>query len=366
MAETNLQEAWLARDPIIEEDLKRITSAALDWGRLFGKAVLISGANGFLPAYMLETLLYLNDTQNARIRVTGMVRNRERAMRRLGHLTRHPDLTLLVQDVRDPSIRSEHSEFVIHAASQASPKYYATDPVGTFESNVLGTQRMLQHANHSRCEGFLFFSSGEVYGRPMDPSVPVTETSYGPLDPLDIRSCYAEGKRAGETLCVCWHAQFGIPAKIVRISHTYGPGMALDDGRVFADFVADIVSRRNVVLKSDGSARRAFCYLADATIAYFTVLLNGKSGDAYNVGSDAETSILELAEMLCKIFPERNCRVIRKERTADDPYLPSPVTGGHFDISKIRALGWEPTTSVQDGFRRTVLSYEQTNPARDR
>lgn len=356
----------MARHSIIEEDLKRIISAPVDWERLFGKSVLISGANGFLPAYMLETLLYLNDVHKARIRVTGMVRNLERAMRRLGHLTNRSDLTLVVQDVRDPLNSSEHSEFVIHAASQASPKYYATDPVGTFESNVLGTQRMLRLANHPRCEGFLFFSSGDVYGQPMYLSVPVTETSYGPLDPLNIRSCYAEGKRAGETLCVCWHSQFGIPVKIVRISHTYGPGMALDDGRVFADFVADIVSRRNIVLKSDGSARRAFCYLADATIAYFTVLLKGKNGDAYNVGSDTETSVLQLAEILCNMFPERNCKVIRKERTADDPYLPSPVIGGRLDISKVRALGWEPTTSVQDGFRRTVLSYEQPDAARDR
>lgn len=355
----------MARHPIIEEDLKRIVSADLDWGRLFEKSVLISGANGFLPVYMLETLLYLNDEQRAGIRVTGLVRDRERAMRRLGHLAGRPDLRLTVQDVRDPLIGLDPPEFVIHAASQASPKYFATDPVGTFEPNVLGTQRMLQLANHSRCEGFLFFSSGEVYGRLLDPSIPVTETSYGPVDPMNIRSCYAEGKRAGESLCVCWHAQFGVPAKIVRISHTYGPGMALDDGRVFADFVADIVGHRDIVIKSDGSARRPFCYLADATIAYFTVLLNGKCGEAYNVGSDIETSIWELAEMLCQLFPERSCKVIRRERTANDRHLSSPLTGGHFDISKIRALGWEPTTSVEEGFRRTVLSYEQADPVRD-
>jgi nucleoside-diphosphate-sugar epimerase len=141
--------------------------------------------------------------------------------------------------------------------------------------------------------------------------------------------------------------------------------MALDDGRVFADFVADIVGHRDIVIKSDGSARRPFCYLADATIAYFTVLLSGKCGEAYNVGSDIETSIRELAEMLCELFPERSCKVIRTERTANDRHLSSPVPGGHFDISKIRALGWEPTTSVEEGFRRTVLSYEQADAVRD-
>lgn len=320
--------------------------------------MLISGANGFLPAYMLETLLYLNDSFKAGIDVLGLVRNRERAMRRLGHLASRPDLRLIVQDVREPFDGSDRPEFVIHAASQASPKYFATDPVGTFEANVLGTQHMLQLANHPRCEGFLFFSSGEVYGQLADSYTPVTETSFGSLDPLNIRSCYAEGKRAGESLCMGWHAQFGVPTKIVRISHTYGPGMALDDGRVFADFVADIVAHRDIVLKSDGSARRPFCYLADATIAYFTVLLEGKSGEAYNVGAETETSIVELAEILCRLFPERNCKVIRQERTAGDRYVASPVTGGHFDISKIRAIGWEPMTGVEEGFRRTVLSYE--------
>jgi nucleoside-diphosphate-sugar epimerase len=134
--------------------------------------------------------------------------------------------------------------------------------------------------------------------------------------------------------------------------------MELNDGRVFADFVADIVGGRNIVMKSDGSTRRPFCYLADATVAYFTVLLRGSSGEAYNVGSDSECSILDLAEMLCSIFPERNLKVIRQERSQDDTYVASAVAGGHFDISKIRSLGWEPITSLEEGFKRTVRSYE--------
>lgn len=307
---------------------------------------------------MLETLLFLNDTHQAGIRISALVRNRERALRRLGHLLGRPDLTLVVQDVREAIFGQGYPDFVVHAASQASPKYFAADPVGTFEANVLGTQRMLQLANHPDCEGFLFFSSGEVYGRLLDPSVPIKETSYGSLDPLNIRSCYAEGKRAGETLCASWHAQFGVPAKIVRISHTYGPGMSLDDGRVFADFVADIVARRDIVLKSDGSARRPFCYLADATIAFFMVLLRGKNGEAYNVGSETEISILELADTLCGLFPERKCKLVVEKRAAGDAYLGSPVAAGHFDIAKIRQLGWEPTTGIEEGFKRTVLSYE--------
>lgn len=347
-----------SRHPIVEEDLRTIVSSPLPWDRLFGKTVLITGANGFVPAYMLETLLYLNETAGAGIRVVALVRSYEKAMRRLGHLANRSDITMLVQDVRDQYNGPESIDFLVHAASQASPKYFGIDPVGTFEANVLGTQRLLEVARQAKSEGFLFFSSGEVYGLPFDLSTPVKEETFGYLDPTNLRSCYAEGKRAGETLCTCWHAQYGVPAKIVRLSHTYGPGMELNDGRVFADFVADIVARRDIILKSDGSAKRPFCYLRDATVAFFTILLRGTSGEAYNVGSDSQHSILELAESLCRLFPERNCRVIRQERSPDDEYVASAVAGFQFDLSKIKSLGWEPTTSIEEGFTRTVKSYE--------
>ncbi len=345
------------RQEIVREDLQKIVASPLPWERLFGKTVLITGANGFVPAYMLETLLYLNETAGANLKVIALVRNPEKAKRRLGHFAGRADVSLVVQDVRDAYV-GPGADFVIHAASQASPRFYGTDPAGTFESNVIGTRRMLEVARDSGSEGFLFFSSGEVYGRIENPEIPVKESDYGYLDPLNLRSCYAEGKRAGETLCTCWHAQYGIPTKIVRLSHTYGPGMEADDGRVFADFVADLVAGRDIVMKSDGSTRRPFCYLADATAAFFTVLLQGKDGEAYNVGSDVETSVLELAETLTRLFPERHCRVIRQARAAGDQYMPSAVAGGHFDLEKIRGLGWEPTTGIEEGFWRTVKSYE--------
>jgi UDP-glucuronate decarboxylase len=345
-------------NPIIDEDLARIVSCNLPWDRFFGKTFLISGANGFIAAYMLETLLHLNDAVNARIQVIALVRDYERARQRLGRLLDRSDLTVVVQDVREPYQGPKAVDFVVHAASQASAKFYATDPVGTFDANVTGTQRMLALARDAQSEGLLFFSSGDVYGRVDNPMRGMKESDYGSLDPLNIRSCYAEGKRAGEALCACWHAQFGVPAKIVRLSHTYGPGMKLNDGRVFADFVADLVARRDIALKSDGRGSRPFCYLADATVAFFTILLLGKSGEAYNVGTELETSIADLAEMLCRLFPDRNCKVVRQALQARVSSLVLTADAGHFDISKIRSLGWEPTTSLEEGFRRTVKSYE--------
>ena len=163
-----------------------------------------------------------------------MVRNRENFVKRFTHLLSDPNLTLLVQDVSAPIHLALPHHFIIHAASQASPKYYGVDPVGTLSANVLGTMHLLDLARHHPVISFLYFSSGEVYGETA--SVPTKESDYGYLDPTSVRSCYAESKRMGENMCVSYHKQYDVPAKIVRPFHTYGPGMKLDDGRVLRGF----------------------------------------------------------------------------------------------------------------------------------
>ncbi|MBI3331720.1 NAD-dependent epimerase/dehydratase family protein [Candidatus Peregrinibacteria bacterium] len=348
------------RHPVVEDDLRRIAGAPLPWSAFAGKTVLVSGAAGFLPAYMVETLLFLNEThlQKGPVKIIGLVRNQEGAQKRFAHYDGRPDLVLKEHDVCQPFQSDEQIHFIIHAASHASPLHYRRDPVGTLGPNVLGTHHLLSLANAYHAERFLFFSSGDVYGHVSSAQIPTKETEYGPLDPLDVRSCYGESKRMGENMCVSWHHQHGIPVTIVRPSHTYGPGMRLDDGRVFADFVADVSAGRDIVMKSDGSARRTFCYLADAVEAFFTVLLQGKPGEAYNVSNEAcERSILQLAEILASLFPEKGIRVIEQERTDADPYMPSPFPRTCLDTTKIRSLGWKPTTSVEEGFRRTILSF---------
>lgn len=161
----------------------------------------------------------------------------------------------------------------------------------------------------------------------------------------------------GENICVSYMHQYDTPVKVVRPAHTYGPGMDLNDGRVFADFVRDIVEDKDIVMKSDGSASRAFCYLSDATIAFFKILLDGKNGEAYNMANPSqEVSILELAEMLVSLFPEKQLKVVRQARVGDD-YLVSPSTHASLVIKKIQSLNWNPTIDIDEGFRRTILSH---------
>lgn len=344
---------------VIEEDLLRINAEDLPWSNLSGKTVLIAGAAGFLPAYMVQSILCRNDRRlGPPTRVIAMVRNAAQIQSRFADFSGRPDLEMVVQDVCDgpPHVTCD-VHVVIHAASQASPKFYGRDPVGTLAANVIGTQNLLKLAHDRASERFLYFSSSEVYGELAPHQVPVREDQFGYLNPATVRACYGEGKRAGETLCVSWHHQYGVPAIIVRPFHTYGPGMAADDGRIYADIVADVVAGRNVVMKSDGSARRAFCYLADAVAGFFTALLRGKPGEAYNVGNDrAELSVLELTESVISLFPERGLRVVRIARSdAESPgYIGSVVSRVCPDITKIAELGWRPTTGIEEGFRRTI------------
>jgi UDP-glucuronate decarboxylase len=347
------------RNPIVTEDLENITGFPLEWEQFSGKTVLISGANGFLPAYMVETLLYLNETRGGDpVKIIGVVRNLSKARGRFAHYLERDDLQLIAQDICQPLDIAGPVDYIIHAASQASPKYYGMDPVGTLSPNIFGTRSLLELARAKKALGFLFFSSGEVYGEVAQDQVPTREDAYGYLDPVAVRSCYGESKRMGENMCVSWHHQYGVPAKIVRPFHTYGPGLALDDGRVFADFVADVVQRRDIVMMSDGSARRAFCYLADAVAGFFAVLLRGTPGEAYNVGNDrCEISIAELATLIAGLAPDGQTRVIRKDAPASGGYLKSVISRNCPDISKAKGLGWEPVTPLSQGFTRTIRSF---------
>lgn len=345
---------------IIQEDLKNIFQSDIDWERFFNCTILITGASGFLPAYLVESLLYLNyiNPKN-NIKIIALVRNIENAKSRFKSYVDNINLRFVVQDVSTTIEVEEDIHYIIHAASQASPKYYGIDPVGTLKANVLGTLNLLDMAVSKNVLSFLYFSSGEVYGEVDVEQVPTKESEYGYLDPTQVRACYGESKRMGENICVSYFHQYGVPAKIVRPFHTYGPGMKLNDGRVYADFVADILANKDIVLHSDGTAKRAFCYLSDATIGFLRVLLNGENGEAYNVGNpNQEYSILQLAEQLVELYPAKNLKVIKHVANEGTSYLQSPIKRNSPDINKINKLDWTPKISVKEGFERTIESYK--------
>lgn len=344
---------------IIKEDLEKICSADLPWERLRNKRLLVTGGSGFLASYLIHALIAVGRKYGLNSEVICVARNMQSANNRFRLYENYTEFSILQHDISMPlPSLFPSADFIIHSASQASPKYYSIDPVGTLSANSVGTMYLLEHAVQCNCEKFLFFSSGEVYGSPIDSSRLILENDYGFIDPMNVRSCYAESKRIGETMCVAWAKQYGLDVSVVRPFHTYGPGMALDDGRVFADFVADVVARRDIILKSDGSALRPFCYLADATLGFLTILLKGKRSEAYNIGNpEAEISIKDLAILISKLFPERNIGTKFAIREISSDYMNSPINRSNPDIKKANELGWHPKFSLQDGFQRTIKSF---------
>ena len=346
-------------DKIIEEDLKTITSIDLPWEDLRNKKILVTGGWWFLAAYLIKSLIVASREKQLNIKIICVSRSTPESQLRLSDYFDSPDISFLQHDIVNPLPDDiGNLDIIIHSASQASPKYYGTDPVGTLLPNSVGTVNLLNYAVKCNLEKFMFFSTGEIYGTPNDPTQQIEEWNYGYLDPMNVRSCYAESKRMGEVMCVSWGQQYNIHTVIVRPFHTYGPGISFDDGRVFADFVADAVLGRDIVIRSDGLAQRSFCYISDATIGFLTVLLKGDRGEAYNIGNpEAEMSIRELAETISWLFPERNI-MVRTEILADNKlYLKSPINRLRPSIEKSKRLNWSPSVGIKEGFRRTIQSF---------
>lgn len=369
---------------MLEEDFTAITSSPLiDWQAFANANILITGANGFLPAYMAKTLLNLNATllRHAPCRVLALVRNYKHAREVFAPYLEsqssgekstecekstqplestqqttpknRQDLILITHDVSEPLTLPYPIHYIIHAASPASPRFYKDAPLSVIYPNVLGTINMLNLARINPVRSFLYFSSGEVYG---EFAGEIDESAYGYVDPTSLRSCYAESKRMGENLCIAYGSEYGLPVKIVRPFHTYGPGMKLDDGRVFADFVRSVVMGEDIVLTSSGEAKRSFLYLADAAIAYFLILTKGVNNEAYNAANEQGiVSIKELAQIIASLFPEKGLQV--RFEAPKESYMPSPIMSCAVKTDKLKALGWSPKIAIEQGFYKTIRSY---------
>lgn len=343
------------------EDIKRILAAEIPWNQLLGKAILVTGATGMLASYMAFVVIELmrqNTSSGGRLILAA--HHPEKAAACFGDLLNTPGVEVIAWDGTSEVALQEMPEVIVHAASIADSSRYLTNPVETILPNTIGTWRLLEVAReHPACK-FLFFSSASAYGKVRD-AYHITEADDGHIIPFELRSCYGESKRLGEALCAAYAAEYGVEAMAVRISHTYGPTMNVrSDTRVFAEFVRNIIDGSDIIMKSDGTSHRAFCYIADACEAFFRVLLLGTPGQVYNMANDRQfVSILELAKTLAGLFPERNITVAQAQRTTDDTYSENYNANAEvISANKLRSLGWEPHTSIEEGFRRTITSLE--------
>jgi dTDP-glucose 4,6-dehydratase/UDP-glucuronate decarboxylase len=337
-------------------------------GSLAGRRLLITGGAGFLGYYLVQVPLAWNGLGLGEpIRVTVFDNYARGVPRWLEVLHQDPHLELLRHDITDPlPVDMPPFDYVIHAASIASPTFYRQHPIETMDANVDGLRQLLDWADErgadgSPLEGFLFFSTSEIYGDPPPDAIPTPETYRGNVSATGPRACYDESKRFGETLCVSFARHRGVPVSIARPFNNYGPGLKLGDRRVLPDFARDVLAGRDIVLLSDGSATRTFCYVGDAVVGYYKILVKGARGESYNIGTDAaEISMWDLARKVGARARELfgyTGEVTRKE-SADEDYLVDNPNRRCPVIDKARSeLGYEPAVDFDEGLRRALVWY---------
>ena len=342
---------------VLEDDLKTIIAEDLSWEKLKNKTVMITGASGMVGSYMLYVLLMLNDEKHYGIKVDAVMRNVNKLPEEIRN---REDVNVVVADVTKDIPDVGDIDYIIHAASPASPLIMQNQPVETIAANTIGTFKTLELAKEKNAEGYLFISSREIYGQPDEGQEFFYENTYGFVDQLNPRSCYSEGKKAAETMCVCFHEEYGLNTKIARLAHTYGPGMSIYDGRVQADFLKNVYHNEDIVLKSEGTAVRNYTYIADAIAGMYRILLDSED-IVYNIGNEAgKVSIRDLAEILVSIYPERGLKLVFDIPEGGTKGT-APYTLGILSSEKLRKLGWNPKYSVKDGFKRTLEYLELEN-----
>ena len=360
-----------------QKDLNYIVNQVnLEFKAMSGKNLLITGGAGFLGYYLIKSILHWNDSYAKEPIKLWVYDNFQRGLPDwLAPLEIRDDIEIIKHDITTELPNNGISfSYIIHAASIASPTYYRLYPIETMDANVQGLRHLLNNAlkqkgTLNQVEGFLFFSTSEIYGDPTPNNIPTPETYRGNVSCTGPRACYDESKRYGETLCINFARHHKLPIKIARPFNNYGPGLKISDRRVIPDFAKDIFNGRDIILLSDGTPTRTYCYVADAIIGYYKILVNGHNGEAYNIGVESpEISIKKLAKIMMHIgeefFKYRGKLVYKmsddREYLTDNPNRRCP------DISKARKeLGYSPSIDLNEGMLRTMYWYSHNLYAED-
>ncbi len=338
-------------------DIKSVTGDPV-CKELFNSSVLITGATGLIGSFFIKCLIELNKTQNANIKIYALVRNRQKAEKIFGN-----EVTLVVGDIVNAKPFDFDVNYIFHGASITSSKDMVNKPVDTIDIAFKGTENMLNAAREQKnLKAFVYLSSLEVYGVTPPELKIITENDYGYIDQLNVRSSYSLGKRMVECLCASFASQYGVPVKIVRLTQTFGPGVAYSDGRVFADFARCVIENRDIILHTKGETVRNYCYLSDAVTALITVAAKGKIAEAYNVANEnSDISIYDMAQMLCSFYPEKNIKTVIEDNGNAAAMGYNPTVKIKLGTQKLRELGWEAKVGLESMFKNLIedMSYSR-------
>lgn len=330
-----------------KDDLIYVATLDLPWSKLCDCNILVTGATGLIGGCLVEVLMSRQD-KDYHVYASG--RNEERAKKRFADFASDPSFHFVKYDVLEPFESDVTFDYIIHAASNASPNFFATKPVEVIKSNIQGLSNLMEYGLNHGMKRMLYVSSGEVYGEG-DGRV-FTEDYSGYVNCISPRSCYPSSKRAAETLCVSYAQEYGADVVIARPSHTYGPYFTESDNRVYAQFIRNILRGEDIVMKSTGSQFRSWCYVVDCASALLHILLKGEKGQAYNIADESSNiTIKELAEMIAYMGGKN---VVFDLPTNEEKAGYNVVAKSIFSTERIRALGWMANDSMYNNMLKTL------------
>lgn len=340
--------------PIQPEDLDSILHHTRPmWEEMRGQRLFITGGTGFFGCWLMESFCHSNRALNLGARTTILTRDPAAFLKKLPHIATDPAITLHSGDVRDFAFPGGEFRFVIHAATEASAKQAAEEPLEMLTTILAGTERALEFAATHGTQKFLLTSSGAVYGRQPVDLTHVPETYAGAPDPLDPGSVYSEGKRASELMCALYQKTAGFECKIARCWAFAGPHLPLDAHFAIGNFIGDVLAGRVIQIGGDGTARRSYLYAADLVIWLWTILFRAPALVPINVGSAHDLSILNLAQTVAQTLgSQTDIRVAKQAVPGAEVarYIPS--------VDRAREmLGLSETVTLQDAIRRTAAWY---------
>lgn len=330
------------------------------FSRLDGKTVLITGATGLIGYNLVASIMLYGMKGTNPPKVIALVRNIKKA-RKMYQDFNEEYLKFIVWEAAEKMDVSETVDYIVHAASQTSSKAFIERPTETIFTAVDGTRNILELARRKKVKSLLYLSSMEAYGTPKSDEK-IRENHPAEMDSMSVRSSYPESKRMCEALCSAYWAEYGVPAKVIRLTQTFGPGVAYDDSRVFAEFARCAVEGRDIVLYTRGETKRNYLYTMDAVTAIFTVLLSGELGEAYNAANEnTYCSIYEMAEVVAKECGQGQIKV-QVQEDGSQSFGYAPILHMNLDAGKLRKLGWKAQTSLPEMYH-FLCAYMVENAA---
>lgn len=314
-----------------------------------GKRFLITGATGLIGSFLSEALLHMEKG----VTVYAAGRSEAGMRARFGQWMDDPHFHYVAYDATQPVRFDFDVDYIVHAACSAHPMAYSTDPVGIMQANVFGTTQLLEYLRTQPGARMIFLSTGETYGENPDLPEGFRETDHGYIDPMNPRSCYPESKRAAETLCACYAAQYGVHAQVARLCHVYGPTMTATNSRADAQFLRNVLNGQDIVMKSTGAQVRSWCYAADAVNGILTLLHKGESGGATNVANRHSVhSIREYAQILAEVGGV-SLKFDLPPAVEQAGY--TKITRAVLNPEKLEGLGWSAKYDLRTGLAHTYL-----------